>query len=70
MFKCNIRSVLLYGCNTYEKREREDKLVALKMWIWRRKIKWLHRMRNEEVLNINKENRTLLQAIQKDGNVY
>ena len=68
LVKCYVWSVLMYGSEawTMGKRER-DRIEAFEMWVWRRmeKIRWVNKVKNEEVLNRVKEGRTLLREIQR-----
>lgn len=53
MIKCFVWSVLLYGSETWTMRKADRKRIdAFEMWIWRRmeNIKWMDKVRNEEVL--------------------
>ena len=64
--KVLIWPVVMYGCETWTLRKAEfDKLQALEMWIWRRleNISWKQKIRNEEVLKREKENRCLITTI-------
>ncbi|KAI5738261.1 hypothetical protein M8J77_004739 [Diaphorina citri] len=66
--KCYVWSVLLYGCESWIIRRREEKyLESFEMWLWRRMegVKWTDKVRNEEVLKRMGEKRTLMGAIRK-----
>jgi hypothetical protein len=66
--KCYIWSVVLYGTETWTRRELDQKyLENFEMWCWRRmkkKISWTDRVRNE-VLRRVKEERNILQTIKR-----
>ncbi|VVC27167.1 Hypothetical protein CINCED_3A012097 [Cinara cedri] len=56
-------STALYGCETRTLNKKEETtLKAFEMWCWRKmeKIKWTELKTNEEVLDLVKEKRTLL----------
>lgn len=66
--KCFIWSVALYGAETWTlRKEDERRLEAFEMWIWRRMegIKWVDKVRNEEVLRRVGEEREILKTIRK-----
>ncbi|KAI5738445.1 hypothetical protein M8J77_007179 [Diaphorina citri] len=66
--KCYIWSVVLYGCETWTMRKKEETyLESFEMWLWRRieNIKWSDKVRNEEVLRRVGEERTILRTIKK-----
>ena len=66
--KCYIRSIALYGAETWTLRAVDQKhLESLEMWCWRRmeKISWIDYVRNEEVLLRVKEQRNILHEIRK-----
>jgi hypothetical protein len=61
--KCCIWSVVLYGSETRTVGKNEKRFVkAFEAWCWRRilKIKWTHRITNDEVFQRVKEERLLL----------
>jgi hypothetical protein len=58
LVKCYIRSIALYGAETWTLRAVDQKhLEIFEMWWWRRmeNISWTDHVRNEEVLLIVKE---------------
>jgi hypothetical protein len=66
--KCYIRSIALYGAETWTLRAVDQKhLESFEMWCRRRmeKISWTDRVRNEEVLLRVKEQRKILHEIVK-----
>ena len=66
--KCYIWSVALYGAETWTlRREDERRMEALEMWIWRKMegIKWVDKVRNEEVLGRIGEERKILAMIKQ-----
>ena len=66
IIKAVVWSVALYGSETWTMRKDEiDRLQAFEMWIWRRmeKIGWNDKVTNEQVLEIVKEKRTLIDVI-------
>ena len=66
IIKAVVWSGALYGLETWTMRKDEiDKLQAFEMWIWRRmeKINWRDKITNEQVLEIVKEKRTLIDVI-------
>ena len=66
IIKAVVWSVALYGLETWTMRKDEiDKLQAFEMWIWRRmeKINWRDKITNEQVLEIVKDKRTLIDVI-------
>ena len=66
IIKAVVWSVALYGSETWTMRKDEiDRLQAFEMWIWRRmeKINWRDKITNEQVLEIVKEKRTLIDVI-------
>jgi hypothetical protein len=59
----------LYGAETWKLRKVDQKyLESFGMWCWRRmeKISWTDRVRNEEVLNILKEDRNVLHTVKRN----
>jgi len=61
--KSCIWSVALYRSETWTLEKNEDKIInAFETWCWRRmlKIKWTHRIMNDEVFQRVKEERLLL----------
>ena len=53
LVKCYVRSMALYGAETWTLRTTDQKqLESFEMWCWRRmeKISWTNHERNEEVL--------------------
>ena len=68
LMKCYIRSMALYGAETWTLRAADQKyLESFEMWCWRRmeKISWTDRVRNEEVLFRVNEQRNILHEISK-----
>ena len=66
--KCYVWSIVLYGCESWVIRKKEEKyLESFEMWLWRRMegIKWTEKVRNEEVMRRVGEQRTLLETIRK-----
>ena len=66
IIKAVVWSGALYGSETWTMRKDEiDRLQAFEMWIWRRmeKINWRDKITNEQVLEIVKEKRTLIDVI-------
>jgi hypothetical protein len=64
LVKCYIRSMAVYGAETWMLRAADQKyLESVEVWCWRRmeKISWTDRVRNEEV----NEQRNILHAISK-----
>jgi len=68
LVKCYIRSIALYGAETWTLRAVDQKhLESFEMWCWRRmeKIIWTDNVRNEDVLFRVKEQRNILHEISK-----
>jgi hypothetical protein len=68
LVKCYIWSIALYGAETWTLRKADQKyLESFETWCWRRmeKISWTDRVRNEEVLHRVKEERNIVQTIQR-----
>jgi len=68
LVKCYIWSIALYGAESWTLRTVDQKhLESFEMWCWRRmeKISWTDHVRNEEVLLRVKEQRNILQEINK-----
>jgi len=68
LVKCYIRSIALYGAETWPLRAVDQKhLESFEIWCWRRmeKISWNEHVRNEEVLFRVKEQRNILHEINK-----
>jgi len=66
MIETLIWSVVLYGSETWAMRKEDIKgLESFEMWTWRRveKISWAEHKTNEEVLETNGEERTLIRTI-------
>jgi hypothetical protein len=66
--KCYIRSMALYGAETWTLRAADQKyLESSEMWCWRRmeKISWTDHVRNEEVLLTVNEQGNILHEIRK-----
>jgi hypothetical protein len=65
--KCYIWSIALYGAETWRLWKVHQKyLESFEMWCWRiEKISWTDRVRNEELLNTVKEERTILHAMKR-----
>jgi hypothetical protein len=61
---CNIRSIVLYANESWTIQKVDQKyLERSEMWYWRRmEISWTDCVRNEEVLNRDKEERNILQT--------
>jgi len=67
LVKCYIRSIALYGAETWTLRAVDQKhLESFRMWCWRRmeKISWTNHVRNEVLLSV-KEQRNILHEIRK-----
>ena len=63
LMKCYIWSVLTYGCESWTLSKRdESRLEAMELWIYRRtkKISWIDKKTNKEVLEMMGEERRLL----------
>jgi len=63
LIKTYVWSTALYGCETWTLNKKDETtLEAFEMWCWRKmeKIKWTELKTNEEVLDLVKEKRTLL----------
>ena len=70
--KCYIWSTLLCEAETWTlTKVTSDKLEAFEMWLYRRmlRISWKEHKTNGEVLHKMKTKRSLLNSIQKKGNV-
>ncbi|MGP1906500.1 MAG: hypothetical protein ACTS4X_01990 [Candidatus Hodgkinia cicadicola] len=54
-----------YGCETWTRAEEEKKLNSFEIWCFRRilKIKWIHMVTNEEVLERVGEKRSFWESI-------
>jgi hypothetical protein len=68
LVKCYIWSIALFDDEKWTLRKVEQKyLENFEMWCWRRmeKISWTDRVRNEEVLQRVKEERTILHTIKR-----
>jgi len=68
LVNCYIRSIALYGAETWTFRAVDQKqLESFEMWCWRgmEKISWTDHVRNEEVLLKVKEYRNTLHEIRK-----
>ena len=68
LVKCHIWSIALYGAETWTIWAVDQKhLESFEMWCWRRmkKISWTAHVRNEEVLLIVKEQKSVLHEISK-----
>ena len=66
--KCCIWSTLLYGCETWTlSKTLEKRIEAFEIWAFRRifKIAWANHKTNDEVLNMAKCKRSLLNIIMK-----
>lgn len=63
--KSYVFNVILYGCETWTLRKDRDEAFDMRVWIRTKRIKWIVRVSNEEVLNRIKEKRTLLDTIIK-----
>jgi len=65
--KCYIRSIALYGAETWTLRAVDQKHLGSFEMYWRRmeNISWTDRVRNEEVFNRVKEQRNILHEIRK-----
>src|SRR6476469_7060656 len=62
--------VVLYGCETWTiKKEEINRLTAFEMWVWRRmrKVSWMDKRTNEQVLSSMNEKRSYIKTIW-DGN--
>ena len=73
LVKCYVWSVMLYGCETWTMgRKDKDRINAFEMWVWRRleRVKWVDKVRNEEVLERVGEERKLLKIIQKRKGIW
>jgi len=68
LVKCYVRSIALYGAETWTLRAADQKhLESFEMWCWRRmeKISWTDHVRNKDVLLRVKEQRNILHDIRK-----
>jgi len=68
LVKCYVRSIALYGAETWTLRAVDQKhLESFEMWCWRRmeKISWTDHVRNEDVLLRVKEQSNILHEIRK-----
>ena len=68
LLKCYIWSTLLYGCETWTlSKTLEKRIEAFEIWTFRRilKITWANHKTNDEVLNMAKCKRSLLNIIMK-----
>jgi hypothetical protein len=68
MVKTLIWPVALYGCETWTmNKEALGRLEAFEMWVWRRceKVSWKDKKKNEEVLDLVEEERSLVNSITK-----
>ena len=68
MMKCYIWSTLTYGCESWTFRKQdESRLEAMEMWIYRqmKKISWIDKKSNKEVLEMIGEERKLLKTIRQ-----
>ncbi|VVC41307.1 Reverse transcriptase domain [Cinara cedri] len=68
LLKTYVWSVALYGNETWTINKREkDMLEAFEMWCWRkiRRISWIDRRSNEDILRTIDEKRTLIDIIKK-----
>ena len=66
--KCYIWSIALYGAETWTLRKVDQKyLGSFEMWCWRgmEKISWTDRVRNEEMLHRDKEERNILYTVKR-----
>lgn len=66
LVKVYIWSIALYGSETWTMTQRDrERLEAFEMWCWRRmeRISWTEKKTNEEVLNIVREKRSLMNII-------
>ena len=66
--KCYIWYVLTYGCESWTLTNPDIKrLEAMKMWIYRRmkRISWMERVSNVEILDLVNEKRTLIKTIRQ-----
>jgi hypothetical protein len=66
--KCYIWSITFYGAETWTIREVYQKeLEKCEMWCWRRmeKTSWTVRVRNEEVLRRDKEDRNIIHTLKR-----
>ena len=65
--KCYVWSVALYGAETWTlMKEDEKRLEAFEMWVWRamEKVRWVDKVRNDEVLRRIGEERRILKVIE------
>ena len=68
LLKCYIWSTLLYGCETWTlSKTLEKRIEAFEIWKFRRilKIAWANHKTNDEVLNMAKCKKSLLNIIMK-----
>jgi hypothetical protein len=66
LVRCYVRSIALYGRETWTLRKLEQKYLEIfEMWCWRRmeKIKWSEKVTNEQVLDSIVAKRTLINNI-------
>jgi hypothetical protein len=68
LVKCYIWSISFYAAEKWTLRKVDQKyLESFEMWCWRRmeKISWTDRVRNEEVLHRDKEERNIAHTIKR-----
>ncbi|XP_069973546.1 uncharacterized protein [Penaeus vannamei] len=68
MMKCYIWSILTYGCESWTlSKQDESRLEAMEMWIYRpmKKISWIEKKTNKQVLEMVGEERNLLKTIRQ-----
>ena len=68
LVKCFVWSVALYGAETWTlRRNRQKRLEAFEMWIWRRMecVKWTDKIKNAAVLGRVGDGRIMLDLIKK-----
>jgi len=68
LMKCYIWSVLAYGCELWTlSKQDESGLEAMELWIYRcmKKISWIDKKANKEVLEMMGEEQRLLKTIRQ-----
>jgi len=71
LIKIYVRSVALYGSETWTINKREkDMLEAFEMWCWRKmqRVSWIDRRSNEDILRTIDEKQTLMDIIKRRSN--
>ena len=71
LVKCYIRSIALYGAETWTLRAVDQKqLGSFEMWCWRRmeKISWTDHVSNEVLLTVKEQRRILHEVSKRKAN--